>query len=62
MRYDPENLEVSFAGCGFLGIYHIGVASAIQHFVPNCKFAKLCGASAGALAASALVAGIPVCK
>ena len=52
----------SFAGCGFLGIYHIGVAAAFQHFLPDCHFAKLAGASAGALAASALVAGIPACE
>ena len=55
-------LTQSFAGCGFLGIYHIGVAAAFQHFMPDCHFSKLAGCSAGALAAAALVADIPVCE
>ena len=59
---DIKNLEVSFSGCGFLGIYHVGVAAAFQHFQPECNFASLCGAAAGALAAAGLMAGIPLCK
>lgn len=61
-EYDPKNLNISFAGCGFLGIYHLGVAAAFSHFLPDCQYDKLCGASAGALAATGLVAGIPVSK
>ncbi|XP_059080017.1 uncharacterized protein LOC131878136 [Tigriopus californicus] len=61
-EYDPRNLNISFAGCGFLGIYHLGVAAAFSHFLPDCQYDKLCGASAGALAATGLVAGIPVTK
>lgn len=57
-----QMLTQSFAGCGFLGIYHIGVAAAFQHFMPDCHFSKLAGCSAGALAAAALVADIPVCE
>ena len=60
--YDPQKFNISFAGCGFLGIYHMGVASAFHHFLPNSNFERLCGASAGALAATGLVAGIPVSK
>ena len=26
----PDQLNMSFAGCGFLGIYHLGVAKALQ--------------------------------
>nr|XP_005174313.2 patatin-like phospholipase domain-containing protein 2 [Danio rerio] len=51
--------NISFAGCGFLGIYHIGVASCLQEHAPflveNAR--HIYGASAGALTASALVTG-----
>ncbi|KAI7812283.1 patatin-like phospholipase domain-containing protein 2 [Triplophysa rosa] len=51
--------NISFAGCGFLGIYHIGVASCLQEQAPflveNAR--HVYGASAGALTASALVSG-----
>lgn len=49
-------MNFSFAGCGFLGIYHVGVASCLKqhapHLVQNCKFA---GASAGAIVACCLI-------
>ncbi|XP_063293513.1 patatin-like phospholipase domain-containing protein 2 isoform X2 [Pelobates fuscus] len=51
--------NISFAGCGFLGIYHIGVASCLKEHAPflveNAK--NIYGASAGALTATALVSG-----
>ncbi|EMP34724.1 Patatin-like phospholipase domain-containing protein 2 [Chelonia mydas] len=51
--------SISFAGCGFLGVYHIGVASCLQEHAPflvaNAK--TIYGASAGALTATALVTG-----
>ncbi|XP_064423445.1 patatin-like phospholipase domain-containing protein 2 isoform X2 [Latimeria chalumnae] len=51
--------SISFAGCGFLGIYHVGVASCLREHAPylveNAK--NICGASAGALTATALVSG-----
>ncbi|KAA8579906.1 hypothetical protein FQN60_005441 [Etheostoma spectabile] len=48
--------NLSFAGCGFLGIYHIGVASCLQEKAPYLieGATKLYGASAGALTASVL--------
>lgn len=52
--------NISFAGCGFLGIYHVGVASCLQEQAPflvqNAR--HIYGASAGALTATALVAGV----
>ncbi|CAK6961472.1 patatin-like phospholipase domain-containing protein 2 isoform X1 [Scomber scombrus] len=52
--------NISFAGCGFLGIYHIGVASCLLEQAPflvlNAR--HVYGASAGALTASALVTGV----
>ncbi|XP_026774536.3 patatin-like phospholipase domain-containing protein 2 [Pangasianodon hypophthalmus] len=51
--------NISFAGCGFLGVYHIGVASCLQQEAPflieNAQ--HVYGASAGALTATALVSG-----
>ncbi|XP_051886744.1 patatin-like phospholipase domain containing 3 isoform X2 [Pristis pectinata] len=62
------NLEggwnISFAGCGFLGVYHIGVASCIQEQAPYLirDANKIYGASAGALTAAAVVCGAPLDK
>ncbi|XP_030626173.1 patatin-like phospholipase domain containing 3 [Chanos chanos] len=48
--------NLSFAGCGFLGIYHVGVASCLLEQAPYLihKATRIYGASAGALTASML--------
>ncbi|XP_041651467.1 patatin-like phospholipase domain-containing protein 2 [Cheilinus undulatus] len=52
--------NISFAGCGFLGIYHVGVASCLVEQAPflvqNAR--HIYGASAGAITATALVTGV----
>nr|XP_020441146.1 patatin-like phospholipase domain-containing protein 2 [Monopterus albus]XP_020441153.1 patatin-like phospholipase domain-containing protein 2 [Monopterus albus] len=52
--------NISFAGCGFLGIYHVGVASCLHEHAPflvqNAR--HIYGASAGALTATSLVTGV----
>ncbi|XP_045712049.1 patatin-like phospholipase domain-containing protein 4 isoform X2 [Phyllostomus hastatus] len=52
-----KHINLSFAGCGFLGIYHLGAASALckhgQKLLQNVK--AFAGASAGSLAASVLL-------
>ncbi|XP_034540677.1 LOW QUALITY PROTEIN: patatin-like phospholipase domain-containing protein 2 [Notolabrus celidotus] len=52
--------NISFAGCGFLGIYHVGVASCLVEQAPflvlNAR--HIYGASAGAITATALVSGV----
>ena len=58
-NFDVENLNISFNGCGFLGVYHVGVACALRHYMPNMRIRNICGASAGAMAAVCLVAGVP---
>ncbi|KAL7402304.1 hypothetical protein ABVT39_012838 [Epinephelus coioides] len=52
--------NISFAGCGFLGIYHVGVASCLLEQAPFLvQHARhIYGASAGALTATALVTGV----
>ncbi|MBN3312317.1 PLPL2 protein, partial [Atractosteus spatula] len=49
--------NISFAGCGFLGVYHIGVASCLLEVAPHLirDANKIYGASAGALTAAAIV-------
>ncbi|VDP68807.1 unnamed protein product [Schistosoma curassoni] len=48
--------NLSFAGCGFLGLYHIGVCCCIKRFAPHLYQNKpVSGTSAGALAAACLV-------
>ncbi|XP_005742700.1 patatin-like phospholipase domain containing 3 [Pundamilia nyererei] len=56
--------NLSFAGCGFLGIYHIGVASCLLEKAPYLikEATKLYGASAGALTASMLASKAPIAK
>ncbi|XP_037373231.1 patatin-like phospholipase domain-containing protein 2 [Talpa occidentalis] len=51
--------NISFAGCGFLGVYHVGVASCLREHAPFlvANAAHVYGASAGALTATALVTG-----
>ncbi|CRK98649.1 CLUMA_CG012052, isoform A [Clunio marinus] len=52
--------NLSFAGCGFLGIYHVGVAVAFKKYAPQLLLQKISGASAGALAATCLLTGMPL--
>ena len=44
-----EGLNISFAGCGFMGIYHVGVAACLRTFAPFILENKIGGASAGIL-------------
>ncbi|XP_029009315.1 patatin-like phospholipase domain-containing protein 2 isoform X2 [Betta splendens] len=56
----PWNL--SFAGCGFRSMYHVGAVSCILERVPRLVHgaARIGGASSGCLVAAALVVGIPI--
>ncbi|XP_048401434.1 patatin-like phospholipase domain-containing protein 2 [Stegostoma tigrinum] len=56
---DSTSWSISFAGCGFLGIYHIGVASCLLEHAPQLvhNASNIYGASAGALTACALASG-----
>ncbi|XP_015280610.1 PREDICTED: patatin-like phospholipase domain-containing protein 3 [Gekko japonicus] len=51
--------NVSFAGCGFLGVYHIGAASCLQERAPHLirDAHQIYGASAGALTGAVLLGG-----
>jgi len=55
-------MNISFSGCGFLGIYHIGVASCLKTYAPYLLENKICGSSAGAISACCLLCDIPLGK
>lgn len=54
--------SLSFAGCGFMGIYYVGVCSCILERCPRLvrDAFRIYGASAGALMAAVLSAGVPL--
>ncbi|CAH0396988.1 unnamed protein product [Chilo suppressalis] len=53
-------MNLSFAGCGFLGIYHVGVAVCFKKYAPHLLLGKLSGASFGALSACCLLCDLPI--
>lgn len=53
-------MNLSFAGCGFLGIYHVGVAGCFKKYAPHLLLNKISGASAGAIAACSLLCDLPL--
>lgn len=55
-REEPQ-VNLSFSGCGFLGIYHVGVASCFHEYAPQLSMHKISGSSAGALVAVAHICG-----
>ena len=59
-----EGWNLSFAGCGFLGIYHIGVASCLLEKAPHLVqgASNIYGASAGALTAAVLASQASLSK
>ncbi|KAG9346924.1 hypothetical protein JZ751_005851 [Albula glossodonta] len=56
--------NISFAGCGFLGIYHIGVASCLLERAPYLVkgATRIYGASAGALTGAVLACGVSIAQ
>uniref|UniRef100_A0A8C6MM01 Acylglycerol transacylase n=1 Tax=Moschus moschiferus TaxID=68415 RepID=A0A8C6MM01_MOSMO len=61
--YDPEGgWSLSFAGCGFLGFYHVGVTLCLSERAPHLlrHARKFFGASAGALHCALFLSGIPL--
>lgn len=53
-------MNLSFAGCGFLGIYHVGVAACLKKYAPHLLVNKISGASAGAIAGCCLLCDVPL--
>uniref|UniRef100_A0A3P8SUC1 triacylglycerol lipase n=1 Tax=Amphiprion percula TaxID=161767 RepID=A0A3P8SUC1_AMPPE len=59
-----KDWSISFAGCGFMGIYYLGAISCILERFPRFieGASKIYGCSAGALMAAILTLGIPLDK
>ena len=59
---DVQDLNLTFSGCGFLGIYHLGVVTCLKENAPLLLKRVRCfgGASAGSFAAVALVVDLPI--
>lgn len=55
-----RRMNLSFAGCGFLGIYHVGVAVCFKKYAPHLLLNRISGASAGAIAACFLLCDLPI--
>lgn len=51
----PRRVSVSFSGCGFLGMFHVGSLSCLRDNVDMLTVDRALGASAGAVAACALL-------
>jgi hypothetical protein len=60
----PCPMNLSFAGCGFLGVYHLGVAKCLVDHAPQFlrSIKAFAGASAGSLAAAMLATSAPINK
>ncbi|XP_054631827.1 patatin-like phospholipase domain-containing protein 2 [Dunckerocampus dactyliophorus] len=59
-----QEWSISFAGCGFMGIYYVGASSCLLRRFPALihNASKIYGASAGALMAAVLATGVPLEK
>uniref|UniRef100_A0A8D3DCR1 triacylglycerol lipase n=1 Tax=Scophthalmus maximus TaxID=52904 RepID=A0A8D3DCR1_SCOMX len=59
-----KDWSISFAGCGFMGIYYVGATGCILERFPRFveDASKIYGSSAGALMAAALTTGTPLEK
>lgn len=58
---EEGKLNFAFAGCGFMGIYHIGVASCLREYAPAHMLKnKISGASAGSMVAALLLCEAPL--
>ncbi|RWS07584.1 patatin-like phospholipase domain-containing protein 2 [Dinothrombium tinctorium] len=60
LTQQPESINISFAGCGFLGIYHVGVAACLREYCPQVCNGKISGASVGALVGAAFACNLPL--
>ncbi|XP_003740441.1 patatin-like phospholipase domain-containing protein 2 [Galendromus occidentalis] len=53
-----RDFHLSLSGCGFLGLYHVGVISAFHEYARHLCVNRIAGASAGSLAAACLICDV----
>lgn len=59
---DVNEMNLSLNGCGYLGIYHVGVCTCIKKYYPQVFKNKISGGSVGALVACAFLCDVPLGK
>ncbi|CAM4811179.1 unnamed protein product [Rotaria magnacalcarata] len=58
IKSNPSPINLSLCGCGFLGVYHIGVVCAFKEHTPEVLDRnKMAGCSAGSLVAACALSG-----
>ncbi|CAF3134331.1 unnamed protein product [Rotaria socialis] len=58
IKSNPSSINLSLCGCGFLGVYHIGVVCAFKEHTPQVLDRnKMAGCSAGSLVAACALSG-----
>ena len=53
-------MNISFVGCGFLGLYHIGVVKCLKEFYPLLLQGRVSGSSSGSIIALAVIGQTPL--
>lgn len=61
-KMDVNKMNLSLNGCGYLGIYHVGVCACIRKYYPHALKYRISGGSVGALVACAFMCDVPLCK
>ncbi|UJR22863.1 hypothetical protein I4U23_025892 [Adineta vaga] len=56
-KSNSSSINLSLSGCGFLGVYHIGVICAFKEHAPKVLENKMAGCSAGSLVAACAMSG-----
>ena len=56
-KSNASPINLSLSGCGFLGVYHIGVICAFREHAPEVLEGKMAGCSAGSLVAACAMSG-----
>ncbi|KFM64142.1 hypothetical protein X975_12869, partial [Stegodyphus mimosarum] len=46
-KVDVDQMNLSLNGCGYLGIYHIGVCGCIKKYYPQALRKRISGGSVG---------------
>lgn len=59
-KLDVKKMNLSLNGCGYVGIYHVGVCACFKRYYPEVLRNKISGGSVGALVACAFMCDVPL--
>ncbi|RWS00977.1 patatin-like phospholipase domain-containing protein 2, partial [Dinothrombium tinctorium] len=60
LRPALDSINLSFTGCGFIGIYYLGVAACFREYCPQVFESKVSGVSIGAAFATLMACKLPL--